>query len=1003
LTGEAPLKPRSEARTVDEAARGEITRSEVRKGEDEFLFDLLRSPLAPDFLDSIWHGTTSMALGSILKEGAILSKSAMREKDLAFWTAMESTELSKDSVSFAYDTDIEKAWKQYAGPRKMWDLETAQEMVRKAKLDPEIFKNLIQIEEERIKTWNAMTEEERVDLKKRFEAQYPVVLGVVSPDGVKSPLRSSVKEFISKGPEFHLFDPVGKNGDRLTFIAVPFAKIEETKNMIRQNPPQKLTAEQLNDLLDRRVIAIEALEAFSYPSAQIDGFLTAEAASAKPSFRESWLREKWKGLEEKDRGPFLERLKAYLEPAQEKPAEVRPTDSRPGLEPGGSGRSEVRRSQARQGRTFPSRAPALFQRYRTWIVGFVLLGVLGLHIGMLSQYRSQNARVYDLQNYQEKIAVGNENIAALQKDGWIFASNMGPWYEKNKEGMLLTLSSGGYRVEGSEIRQFSKPDPSKKIFDSAMLKGVMLFGKDGEARIVPIEKFEEKDFLASEWPNAFQAGPMAMTNGVMNSKIKDWHSGFWKGRKALIGVDESGKVYTLDLYGWDILGVTGPTSERLMSAVIEWAAENDIQDALFVDGGTTKPGFGVKSPPFALMMKKGPRASSSLVGVETAPVSPKIPATIASIPIVPKTPTVKSVSEKPKQVSPATSASGNVRQAVLKDPPTTKRSAFKKPVPPPTRQKVPPKVQASRRSEVRENEAAKATAQEFEAGIASVQGALKGMTFSGIRKIVQNLGDRAAQLSAEMQVTAILTWGLVRQGDVKAAIRILGEFAGLVDSTDLVKQLQKAVPESILTISAEGGKAAWIQSGFADKASAESYIRKLFFTHLWNPATDLRLLVLGGTVTAAEINGMIKSVALEFGKPEFARRSEVRVSQAKSMKEKSVAAAFLSGYLVSGTGSAFDVLGLDPDRINFIQFFEEDSVNGDPRALSSLVKASQRVYGKDSSEAVKLLRAAAESPDQKSGFVYKQNQFRITQNSLLSAFKAVADLFRAFQQISKAA
>jgi len=127
-------------------------------------------------------------------------------------------------------------------------------------------------------------------------------------------------------------------------------------------------------------------------------------------------------------------------------------------------------------------------------------------------------------------------------------------------------SLGWVRSGGSDIHPLRKST-------SAMLKGIFIVKKDGHVRILPTADFDSTQFPADQWPEGFQAGPMAVINGKLNPRIEAWHSNLLAGRKVVVGVDRAGNVHVLDLFGIDIFGRTGPTAwiyercRKLASAV----------------------------------------------------------------------------------------------------------------------------------------------------------------------------------------------------------------------------------------------------------------------------------------------------------------------------------------------------------------------------------------------------------------------------------------------------
>ncbi|MFH1208771.1 MAG: HD domain-containing phosphohydrolase [Candidatus Omnitrophota bacterium] len=289
---------------------------------------------------------------------------------------------------------------------------------------------------------------------------------------------------------------------------------------------------------------------------------------------------------------------------------------------------------------------------------------------------------------------------------------------------------------------------------------------------------------------------------------------------------------------------------------------------------------------------------------------------------------------------------------------------------------------------------------------------LEGTSFVALHKIANDIGVGVDDLSPEMQVTLILTRGLVplaTEESVEAAVHILAQIATLVDNADLSRKLQKAVPNSTVPMSDAGGKPArLLESGFADVPSARQFLRELFVAYLLNPNAEFKVLALGGAVSADQLSDLIRAIAVEFKKPGFASKMIKNVmvsnmSSPKAQREREVR-KFLNGYVVSGTDAAFDLLGFEFDGVNALRLWEDKDFASDPRVWSAVVKAAQSINQRglvNSDANIALLKQVAES-GQKPGFFVIGKRIVINAESL-SALKNISALYVAFRQILKAA
>ena len=257
-------------------------------------------------------------------------------------------------------------------------------------------------------------------------------------------------------------------------------------------------------------------------------------------------------------------------------------------------RSEVREGEAR---AEPPQASSWKQKWVTWAkIGIMTASVLFvMQLAYVFYLQERGSFTIDASKYLVKVVTGEENIKQAIKSGATYVAATGPF--KEKKGKKKPI--GGVWEDSLEKSPFI-------VSKSAMLKGILRVGRDGRATIMAAADFDPKNPPA----NGFEAGPIAVRNGVVNMKIEPWNAGFLSGRKVVLGVDKAGNVHVLDLYGWDIFGKTGPNVLR--RSVKKWADEKGIKDALFVDGGNTGVRLFQISPAAALMaLPRHPAPQSS--------------------------------------------------------------------------------------------------------------------------------------------------------------------------------------------------------------------------------------------------------------------------------------------------------------------------------------------------------------------------------------------------------
>ena len=208
---------------------------------------------------------------------------------------------------------------------------------------------------------------------------------------------------------------------------------------------------------------------------------------------------------------------------------------------------------------------------------------------------NRGLRDFDLSQHRMTVVSGQENIRSAMASGADYVAPAGP-FRDGKNGVQKPV--GWVRVRGVESSSFVRVSPGT----SAMLKGLILVGSDGYVTVRSAEGLDPAKFPADRFPEGFQAGPMAIVGGKVRPDLENWQKrGIFSGRKVVVGVDGAGNVHVLDLYGLDFIGVTGPTTKRLLQELGSWRGGKDIRDALFVDGGSTGPGAFQHFPVAALM------------------------------------------------------------------------------------------------------------------------------------------------------------------------------------------------------------------------------------------------------------------------------------------------------------------------------------------------------------------------------------------------------------------
>ncbi len=280
-------------------------------------------------------------------------------------------------------------------------------------------------------------------------------------------------------------------------------------------------------------------------------------------------------------------------------------DKGPGRSGPTSQRSEVRVPAGEE--IAPEPKTSSWQTFRKWLIIGAIFMVMSIPQMWLARRLGEHAS-FEVNTgesgYLLNVITGKENIERARGAGALYVAATGPFKEVRVKGHREKRSIGWVRGDagtGSTI------PPVKS--GSAMLKGLFLVGSDGRGSIMPAADLNPEEFPEGWFPAGFQAGPMAIESGYVNRRLGNWHSGIFSGRKVAVGIDKEGNVHVLDLYGWDAVGETGPTTDQLIERLEAWRNKFRITDALFVDGGHTGGAWYQQLPQAALMAF--PRASST--------------------------------------------------------------------------------------------------------------------------------------------------------------------------------------------------------------------------------------------------------------------------------------------------------------------------------------------------------------------------------------------------------
>jgi hypothetical protein len=251
---------------------------------------------------------------------------------------------------------------------------------------------------------------------------------------------------------------------------------------------------------------------------------------------------------------------------------------------------------------------------RVWIktmvrTALILVPILFIAQATVAAYWGKEAsRMYDPKDYNVMIVAGAEDIEGLAKAGAIYVSNANAFKKVNGKNVAV----GWVRSGGKDLNPYN---PNTRGL--GMAKGVLMKRKSGEFMIRPAEELDPSKLSPEEWPDGFQAGPMVITDGVINPKLEEWYSGMLEGRMVILGADLQGNFHTLDLFGPDVFGQLGLTQSNFMRVVGQWKKDKDIVYAFFPDGGNTGIRRTLKTPEVALMaVPKATKGNDRLLVVQ---------------------------------------------------------------------------------------------------------------------------------------------------------------------------------------------------------------------------------------------------------------------------------------------------------------------------------------------------------------------------------------------------
>ena len=230
----------------------------------------------------------------------------------------------------------------------------------------------------------------------------------------------------------------------------------------------------------------------------------------------------------------------------------------------------------------PADKKPLSRRTKIMVTGVAAAATIYLGNWIAVAYVSDPARSehkFPSSTYDVKVMSYEEFLNRTHKGEDIrYISTTGMVGRNPKTNEVVPL--GYSRVNGREYGTLNTNERGKK----AQATVVVLRATDGKFSLVPTEKFRASNFPPNVYPDAFQIGPVIISNGVIREEAVQFIPISGELTEVL-GWDANGNVFRIDLWGSDIAGREPPSAKVVKQRLEKWKGQNGIVSAVAVDSG----------------------------------------------------------------------------------------------------------------------------------------------------------------------------------------------------------------------------------------------------------------------------------------------------------------------------------------------------------------------------------------------------------------------------------
>jgi hypothetical protein len=274
-----------------------------------------------------------------------------------------------------------------------------------------------------------------------------------------------------------------------------------------------------------------------------------------------------------------------------------------------------RSAGARLSQELPDRMPSRREFFEKILWGSVKFSPLGFSLAAAALYDGRERQLsLSLDEYEIRVELVNDALRQKIAAGeLIYIAPANPYYiegfKRIPSGLVV---SNGVMSNGPNRNTRRSPMQSELV--------ILWSGNNPTISANTLGMREAIRRLGAK--QAMQVGPLLITDFKIREEIRAWYRGFFHGRLRALGFDHSKmKLYYREFKGPDRIGFFGRFfKSTLFADMANWQRENNIEEAVALDGGTADLDGLQKSPVIIVAApKSGARLSDKGQGEISVP------------------------------------------------------------------------------------------------------------------------------------------------------------------------------------------------------------------------------------------------------------------------------------------------------------------------------------------------------------------------------------------------